>query len=321
MSLQIRGCRDNRASMQNTAPKDRSSDARQRKALYGRGIAVLVLLATGSAVPAQTLRPLETETAVVLPSGTMQIALGTTYLRNRRFPAFTDPGFLESQNLVSAPEIEMRVGAGDWVEIQLRYQFLYLDEQRSNGESFDKYGSGDAEIFTKVRFLREREWLPALGARFGVKLPNANRDDRLGTDETDFDIAVLATKTFGPITAHVNLGLQILGNPGELAGDETGSASGQDDPITFSLGAVTKPLCSELLGPYELRGMFAFDWKTASRFANDFTRVGGGFQVTRSAWTVYTGATGGLGGAAEDYGLRLGVIYALELERLRGLFD
>ena len=281
----------------------------------------MVLLAAAGGSSAQTLRPLETETAVVLPSGTTQIALGTTYLRNRRWPAFTAPGFNRSQDLVSAPEIEIRIGAGDWVEIQLRYEFLYLDEQRSAGGSFDTFGGGDAEIFTKVRFTLEREWLPATGARFGVKLPNADRSDRLGTDETDFDIAVLASKTFGPITAHLNLGLQILGNPGELDGDPTQSGSGQDDPFTFSLAAVTQPLLAEQTGPYALRGLLAFDLKEGSRFDNDGAAFNGGLQLTRSAWTVYGGASGGVSGAAEDFGLRLGVIYAFELERLRGLFD
>ena len=292
----------------------------------GRQIAALIAaltIAHAAATPtgAQSLRPLETESAALLPSGATQIILGTSYFRNRRWPAFTEKGYLRSQDLVTAPELEVRVGAGDWVEIQLRYELLYVDESRSDATDSDEFGGGDAEIFTKLRFLREGDLMPALGARFGVKLPNASRDDRLGTDETDFEIAVLGSKTFGPITAHLNLGLQILGNPGPLDGDPEQSGSGQDDPFVFSLAAVSQPLFADDTGSYAIRALLSFDGLEASRFANDRWSVNGGLQVGRGNWTLYGGASGGLSGAAEDYGLRLGAIYAFELERLRGLFD
>jgi len=176
--------------------------------------AVFVLvLGPGARVDGQTLRPLETESATLLPSGSTQISLGTTYLRNRRFPAFTAPDFLNSQDLVTAPEVEVRIGAGNWVEFQLRYELLSLDESRSDGTKSNQFGGGDAEIFTKIRVLREGDRMPAVAAMFRIKLPNANRVDRLGTDETDFGLSILASKAIGPVTAHVNLGIQILGNP------------------------------------------------------------------------------------------------------------
>jgi hypothetical protein len=279
----------------------------------------ILLLATGPA-GAQTLRPLETETAAVLPSGTTQISLGTSYFRNRRYPHFTPSGFLDSQDFFTAPELEVRVGAGDWVEFQLRYELRAIDENRSDGTDSNQFGGGDAEIFTKIRFLREGDRIPAIGAMFGIKLPNASRDDRLGTDETDFEVQLMASKDFGPVAAHFNVGLQILGNPGPLDGSGD-SGSGQDDPFIFSLAAVTAPLLPEHTGAYSIRGLLAFDGAEGSRFDNDGYRFAGGFQVTRSDWTVYGGVSAGISGAAEDVGARLGVTYAFELERLRGLFD
>lgn len=278
-------------------------------------------IAAAAPAGAQSLRPLETETATVLPSGATQIILGTSYFNDQRWPAFTPKGFLRSQDLLTAPELEVRVGAGDWVEIQLRYELLYVDERRADGGESDEFGGGDAEFFTKLRFLREDGWIPALGARLGVKLPNASREDRLGTDETDFEIAVLGSKMLGPVTVHLNAGLRILGNPGPLDGDPNQSGSGQDDPFVFSLAAVSQPLCTAQTGAYSLRALLAVDGAEGSRFDNDGWSVNGGLQVTRAAWTLYGGASGGLAGAAEDYGLRLGVIYAFELDRLRGLFD
>ncbi len=281
---------------------------------------LLIAALTPATSPAQTLRPLETESATVLPSGTTQISLGTSYFRNRRYPHFTEKGFLDSQDFVTAPELEVRIGAGDWVEFQLRYELRYISEDRSDGTDSSNFGTGDAEIFAKVRFLQESEKIPAVGAMFGVKLPNANRDDRLGTDETDFEIQLMASKDFGPVAAHFNVGLQILGNPGVLDGTDN-SDNGQDDPFIFSLAAVTAPILPELTGAYSIRALLAFDGKEGSRFDNDGYLFAGGVQVTRSAWTMYGGLSAGISGAPEDFGCRFGFTYAFELERLAGLFD
>ncbi len=279
-------------------------------------IVLAISISLASALQAQTLRPLETESAVLLPSGATQISIGTSYSRNGRFPAFTAPDFLRSQDLVTAPEVEIRIGAGGWAEIQVRYEFLYLDEQLRSGKSSDQFGGGDAELFTKVRFLRERENVPALGAIFGVKLPNADRGDRLGTDETDFSLLLLASKEVGPVTAHLNLGLEILGNPGKLNGDLDESGSGQDDPFNYSLALVSRPLFPSAAGPYDIRLLGSIEGKEGSRFDNDGNTVRLGTQVTRSGWTFYAGASAGLSGATEDFGLRGGLTYAFELERL-----
>jgi hypothetical protein len=271
---------------------------------------------------AQTLRPLATEQAAVLPSGETQIILGTSYFRNRRSPAFTPRGFLRSQDLVTAPEIEARVGAGGWVEIQLQYDLIYLHEERADSGSYSKYGGGDARLATKVHLLADRCWWPALGVRFGIKLPNANRADRLGTDETDFELAALASKKFGEVaTAHLNLGIQILGNPGPLNGDPSESGSGQDDLFLYALAVVSEPLFANDLGPYELRLASEVRGVAGSRFANDATSVRAGLQLRRAAWTVYTGASAGLQEAAEKYGILGGIIYHFDLKRLATLFD
>ena len=43
--------------------------------------------------------------------------------------------------------------------------------------------------------------------------------------------------------------------------------------------------------------------------------VDGGMQIERGGLTSYRGASAGLGGAPEDFGRRLGVFYAFDLER------
>jgi len=60
---------------------------------------------------------------------------------------------------------------------------------------------------------------------------------------------------------------------------------------------------------------------TGSRFSNDGNAVRGGFQVVYDGLTLYAGASGGLSGAAADYGFMGGVIYAFDVERVTSLFE
>src|SRR5262249_25898451 len=147
---------------------------------------------------------------------------------------------------------------------------------------FSTYGGGDARLFTKLWMSRERTWLPSTGLRFGTKLPNANKADHLGTDETDFFIQLLGSKHFGEWATHLNLGISLLGNPG--FGNT--SPDGQDDLFTYDIAGVTPSLGDAL----SIRGLLEFDGATGSRFDNDFNEIRGGTQVMWGGWTFYFGA-------------------------------
>jgi len=261
-------------------------------------------------VVAETLFPLTTEDAAPLAHGVAEPYFGFSYARNPRFPAFTPPGTLRSQHLFTLPHFGLRIGAGDWVEIQASFEFLYLDEKFRSGQSESTYGGGDARLFTKVRLFEETATWPALGLHFGTKLPNANRADRLGTDEADFIMSALASRDFGPLAAHANLGIAILGNSGPLvAGDTSFDTEGQDDLFLYNfalVGARQAPLfgCGDSWRPLaELRGT------TASRYDNDRTDVRLGLQVANDPWEFYVGSVIGLSGIAEDFGVTTGAIY------------
>jgi hypothetical protein len=283
-------------------------------------VASLMLLA--STARADSLLPLKSETAEPLPSGTVEAVLGVSYFNNERFPPFTPPGFIRNQDRVSVPEIAFRVGAGDWVEIQAAYELIYLNESTDDG-SDSTYGSGDARLHAKVRLLREGRRRPGLGIRFGTKLPNANKDDRLGTDEIDFGIEVLASKNFGPLEAHVNLGILLLDNPGPVAGAPNRDSDGQDDLFTYSVAVASRPLGAAFSEAFTFRflGEIAGWAGSRSSFENDRTDLAIGMQLRRGGFTLYSGASAGLVTASENYGLRLGVVYAFELARLAGLVE
>jgi hypothetical protein len=284
----------------------------------------LSLLAVVAALPfagardahAEWLAPLTVETAETIPSGTIDLALGASYFHNRRFPPFTPEGFIHWQDLVTVPELGLRAAVGDMVEIQASYEFIDLNEGTVDGTNHT-YGGGDARLFTKIYAVRERTWIPALGVRFGTKLPNANAKKRLGTDEFDFYLDGLASKQIGDFSVHLNLGIALLGNPGF----DASNSRGQDDLFTYAVGGVSPELGIDRADDWRARFLLEVAGTTGSRFGNDGNVVRGGLQVMHGGVTLYAGASGGLNSAAEQYGLMAGVIYAFEVERLAALFE
>jgi hypothetical protein len=265
---------------------------------------------------AVTLLPLQTQDAAPLKSGSAEIVLGATYTHNGNFPGFVPPDALDSQHVIAGPQLGFHIAVTDWVEIQASFEAISLDESHADGTSHDTYGNGDARLFTKVRLWRERAYRPIVALRFGAKLPNADKSDRLGTDETDFIIQALASKQLGPVTAHVNLGIELLGNPGATVGAPDRSSEGQDDLFTygvalgwpaFNLGGASAPTVhffGELIGA------------AGSRFDNDRLSLRAGAQVQTGRWTFFAGPSAGMIEESEDVGVSAGVIYAFTLERL-----
>ncbi len=271
-------------------------------------LAALAPLMLPSTAGAEWLAPLMAETAETVGGGKAEIGLGASYFNDRRYPPFTPRGFIRSQSLTAVPEIGFRVAPADAVEIQASYELLNLNESTTAGHN-STYGGGDARLFTKIWAVRERTYIPATGVRFGVKLPNASKSERLGTDETDFYIQGLGSKRFGDFAAHLNLGVAILGNPG--------SSGGQDDLFIYDVALVSPTFgdryeCGSLAG----RFLLEFSGATGSRFDNDFNEVRGGPQIMVGDWTFYAGASGNLQGAAARYGFSGGVFYTFALERL-----
>ena len=77
---------------------------------------------------------------------------------------------------------------------------------RTGGE---ETGLGDIVLRSKYNFLRGRASWPDLAVLGQVKLPTGDEDDLLGTGETDFLGLLVASRTYGPITPHVNVGYEV----------------------------------------------------------------------------------------------------------------
>ena len=71
----------------------------------------------------------------------------------------------------------------------------------------------DLVIATKIRLAAETESRPALGIRFGTKLPTAAEDKGIGLGTTDFFASFLLAKTVQSVRTVGNVGLFVLGNP------------------------------------------------------------------------------------------------------------
>lgn len=83
-------------------------------------------------------------------------------------------------------------------------------------------GVEDFLVATKIRFSSETETRPALGMRFGTKLPTADNAKGIGLGTTDFFASFLLAKTVQSVRTVGNVGLVVLGNPHD--GQESATA-------------------------------------------------------------------------------------------------
>ncbi len=276
-----------------------------------RLVPILLLLLVGTA-GAFSLLPLETQDAVPLPSGKVEIHLGSEYL-NRFQPIFRD---FERQDQLSAPRLDVNVGAGSRVEIQFHYELLYVRDKASAGSgTSSKYGSGDSRLFTKVRILSagefDRPWVPAAALHFGVKLPDASFLDHFGTDQADFFGQFLFSKeAFGGLLL-ANLGTVLLGNPG--------ATRGQDDLFLYKVAAVTPEIGHwervRLVFMGEVTGSEGSHFDDARRgvfLGNNRHDVRAGLQLGGEFLESYVGASIGLDSRSENFGVRAGILWRFQ---------
>jgi hypothetical protein len=74
----------------------------------------------------------------------------------------------------------------------------------------DETGVGDILLRTKYHFLEKPPgWWPDLAVVGQVKLPTGDEDDLLGTGETNFLALLVASRTVGRFTPHLNLGYEV----------------------------------------------------------------------------------------------------------------
>ncbi len=144
----------------------------------------------------QAAQPLETETARLLEAGTLRVettfefqtsSQGQEYL----FPLAFTYGLRNDLELVVEPVVFSLI-------------------RPKGGERV--HGFGDTEITLIYRFFDETPMIPALAIAGEVKIPTTH-NKAIGTGEVDFGPTLVASKQFGKLDTHLNIGYFVLGNP------------------------------------------------------------------------------------------------------------
>lgn len=130
------------------------------------------------------------------------------------------------EKLYSLPELGLAYTFQSRTELSASWPFLILKRSGQNTIT----GSGDVFLSSRTALFQKKNW--AAGFFFGVKLPNAKDEKRLGTDETDFYFSGLLSQRVGFLEFSQNLGLGILGSPTAV--------HAQEDVYTYGLSAALK---------------------------------------------------------------------------------
>jgi hypothetical protein len=129
----------------------------------------------------------------------------------------------------------------------------------------------DFIIATKIRLAPEGTSRPALGVRFGTKLPTASAEKGVGLGTTDFFVSLLLAKTVQSVRTVGNVGLIVLGNP----------ETGRDPATTLGFGlSIARALTNEFevvgeingrLTPFEKIVPFGLESRSVLRLAGRYT--------------------------------------------------
>ncbi len=105
----------------------------------------------------------------------------------------------------TAPHVEVNLGAMPGLQLHAVVPLvLAWDDDRTL-----RYGVGDLEVGTKLRFAEEGTWSPQLGIFPIVTLPTGSADEGLGAGVPEGLLPVWLQKTFAPWTTYGGAGLRL----------------------------------------------------------------------------------------------------------------
>ena len=183
------------------------------------GIFACVLCASVSGTAYAQQRPLVTEDPETIGTGRILLEGGFSFESDQAFPANVIEGdvrrlgsFGASVGISPTAEIQIDGGLLQRLDVTARAQLppgVTLPFEVAAGTS----GIEDFIVATKIRLVAESTSRPALGVRFGTKLPTASPEKGIGLGTTDFFASFLLAKTVQSVRTVGNLGLIVLGNP------------------------------------------------------------------------------------------------------------
>jgi hypothetical protein len=160
--------------------------------------------------PLYASRPfLATEKAAPIERGTSRLEMGYEYAR------------ISGTDTRQTVLFELTHGLLNNLDFEVEVPVIFADTNNNSDA-----GLGDLRLKSKVRFLKGREANPlSLSGQLAIKFPTCDKDKGAisglipggltpgCTGETDVGLLGIASKTFSPITVHLNLGYTFVGNP------------------------------------------------------------------------------------------------------------
>jgi len=226
-------------------------------------------------------RPLRTADAEVVPPGTLRAQVGFDFLQEQSFPLSGLSG-----DLTSVAVVDLRMGVGKMVEVELQGAVQNFLDVKKRGASFvplnltgsnSTHDYGDFSLSTKIRIFPESGHRPSLAMRFGFTMPNSKQSLGIGTNTTNVFAVFILQKHFGKLNLFGDLGVAILQSPNTLFS--------QNDVLLYG-GAFAYPLhqrlnvVGEVAGRHSTRsispGLVGTESSSQARFG--FQVLAGGFR-------------------------------------------
>ncbi|MEJ2111450.1 MAG: hypothetical protein P8Z37_16380 [Acidobacteriota bacterium] len=248
-------------------------------------------------------RPLRTDDAELLPTGRVRVEFGAEFLQGQKYPLSGLEGDLTRLGVAS-----IQAGVGDYAEFKISgvAQDVLSIKERSEPVSAPTFSGnstrdfGNLVLASKLKLLGEDGLRPAIAFKFAVELPNANQENGLGTDQTQFYSSFLFKKNFGRVQVMADLGLAILGSP-VVPGKQT-------DPFTYGLATVI-PIHHSVNLVAEISGRQG----PSGRIGNEnLSQVRAGFQFRTGSLRWDVAGIKGLGTFDPDSGVSVGVTYEFQ---------
>ena len=182
-------------------------------------LVALAWFASAGAAYAQQ-RPLVTEDPETIGNGRVLLEGGVEFAN-----AVTNTAYGIEGDITRIGTFGVSVGAGAIAEVQVDggvVQQLDVNRRIPAGPisgfvlalpGDTTSGFEDLLVATKIKVASETDSRPAMGIRFGTRLPTANPDNGFSFGTTDFFTSFLLAKTVQSVRTVGNVGILVLGNP------------------------------------------------------------------------------------------------------------
>jgi hypothetical protein len=211
-----------------------------------------VCLALNGTAHAQQ-RPLVTEDPETIGTNRILVEGGFAVEKDQENPAHGVAGditrigtFGVSVGISPSAEIQVDGGLIQRIDVTERLTTIFPSPVATPLLAGDRASSfDDLVIATKIRLTSESMSRPALGLRFGTKLPTASPEKGVGLGTTDFFATFLVAKTVQSVRTVGNVGIIVMGNP----------VTGGDQSTALGFGvSVARALTNEFEVVGELNG-------------------------------------------------------------------